>query len=143
MSGLSSSRSFRSKRGRVLRLAALARSYEDVVGPHFGLRQGLVTPSRVDRHQAIRPRLGNLFRVGGQDDPLGQVFCRTRGLLAREPFDLQPDLTVVVATVVPNPRQIFRVGLRDGERRAVRQPVFGKPKCDALVEPDDLLNVIQ
>ena len=105
--------------GRVLRLAALARSYEDVVGPHFGLRQGLVAPSRVDRHQAIWPRFGKLFRVGGQDNPLGQVFWRTRGLLAREPFDLQPDLTVVVANVVADSREVFRVGFRDGERRAV------------------------
>ena len=79
-------------RRRVLRLAALARSLEDVVGPHFRLRQGLVPPSRVDRHQAMWPRFGNLFRVGGQDNPLGQVFWRARGLLARESFDLQPDL---------------------------------------------------
>ena len=105
----------------VLRLAALARGLEDVVGPHFSLRQGLVPPGRVDRHEAVRPRLGNLLRVGGQDSPFGQVFRRTRGLLARKSFDLQPDLAAfIVADVVPDPRQVFSVGLRNGEGRAVR-----------------------
>jgi hypothetical protein len=51
--------------------------------------------------------------------------------------------TFVVADVVPDSWQVFSVGLRDCEGRTVRQPVFGKLKRDALVESDDLLNVVE
>lgn len=90
----------------------------------------------------LRPRLRAAGRVRGEDNPVRNLGWRRRGLSAREALDFQPHGAFIFANVVMDARKISRGAFMNGEVRSVRQVIFGKPKGDALIQANDLFDII-
>jgi hypothetical protein len=81
--------------------------------------------------------------IGREDYPFRDFGWSGWRLPAREAHNLEPDRAFLLAHVVVNAGKVASVRFADGKGRSIRQKIFGKAESHALVEPYDLLNVVQ
>jgi len=86
------------------------------------------------------PEVG-LAPLRGQSSP--QFRAEAPGLSTREALNFEPYRTFIFANVMMDAGKISRGTLMNSEIRSVWQVVFGKPKGDALIEANDLFDIVQ
>ncbi len=112
-----------------------------ILGASFPLRHQFILFVFGDSESPKFAKGRRYVRIRGEVEPVRNFLWRVWWLAALDPFDLEPNWSVIISKIVHNSGKRMKLVLMKNESLPSWKTKFAQPKCRTLVELDYLLDV--